>query len=159
MKTGVFLTSLVRLGAAIFLTVNALPTHAQAPDKFPHRPVKWLVPSAAGVRAPAAGYNLLSFDKNASTTNSVFYKNLNYNAARDFRVVATPPRVPVVLAVPPDHPAKSYKQFIDGSVSDAGQTSYASPGVGSPQHIGMEMLQSRTGVRMLHVPCRKPQRC
>jgi tripartite-type tricarboxylate transporter receptor subunit TctC len=191
MIAGRRLTFMVRLGTALVFAMGACSIHAQATEKFPQRPIKWLVPYAAGggldavtriyaaelatrtgqpvivdnrigasgtigiaagVKAPADGYNLLSIENNAYTTHSLFYKNLTYNAPRDLRIVATLARVPVVLAVPIDHPAQTYKQFIDGALAEPGKVTYASPGVGTPQHIGMELMQSRTGAKMLHVP-------
>ena len=186
-----FINPLLRLCTALVVATGALHAQAQTAEKYPQRPIKWLVPYAvgggldavtriyaselashmdqpvivdnrigasgtigiaAGVKAPADGYNLLSIDNNAYTTHSLFYKNLTYNAPRDLQIVATIARVPVVLAVAVNHPAKTYQQFIDGALADAGRMTYASPGVGTPQHIGMELLQSRTGARMLHVP-------
>ncbi len=191
MRIRFFRNSILRLGSALVLAFGALHAQAQVAEKYPQRPIKWLVPYAvgggldavtrvyaaelakhmdqpvivdnrigasgtigiaAGAKAPADGYNLLSIDNNAYTTHSLFYKNLNYDAPRDLQIVATLARVPVVLAVPADHPAKTYQQFIEGALADAGRVSYASPGIGTPQHIGMELLQSRAGARMLHVP-------
>lgn len=105
-----------------------------------------------GVKAPADGYHLLSIDGSAYTTHHVLYKNLPFNPQRDLRIVATLARVPVVLAVGASNPAKTYKQVMDNALAKPGKVTYASPGLGSPQHIGMELLQTRTGARMLHVP-------
>lgn len=186
-----WIKQVLRQGTALVLAYSALHVLAQAPEKYPQRPIKWLVPYAVGggldavtrvyateiarhidqpvivdnrvgaagtigiatgVKSPADGHNLLSIDNNAYTTHSLFYKNLTYNAPRDLQIVATIARVPVVLAVTANHPAKTYQQFIDGVLADPNRVNYASPGVGTPQHIGMELLQSRTGARMLHVP-------
>lgn len=191
MSIRLFFGRLFGRGTALVLALSALHVQAQTPEKFPQRPIKWLVPYAvgggldavtrvyaaeiarhldqpvivdnrvgaagtigiaAGVRAPADGYNLLSIDNNAYTTHSLFYKNLPYNAPQDLQIVATIARVPVVLAVNANHSAKTYQQFVDGVKADPSRESYASPGVGTPQHIGMELLQSRIGARMLHVP-------
>jgi tripartite-type tricarboxylate transporter receptor subunit TctC len=185
------ITLILRSGAALVLAFSTLHAQAQTAEKYPQRPIKWLVPYpvgggldavtrmysnelashmdqpvivdnrvgasgtigiAAAVKAPADGHNLLSIDNNAYTTHSLVFRNLTYNAPRDLQIVATLARVPVVLAVTADHPAKTYQQFIDSALADPGRVVYASPGIATPQHIGMELLQSRTGARMLHVP-------
>ena len=75
-------------------------------------------------------------------------------APKDLKLVATLVRIPLVLAVPGDSPSKTFQDFIQSSKANPGKISYGSPGVGSPLHVGMELLQTRTGTKMLHVPYR-----
>jgi tripartite-type tricarboxylate transporter receptor subunit TctC len=51
-------------------------------------------------------------------------------------------------------PAKSFADFVALAKAQPGKLSYASPGVGTPQHIAGEMLKSLTGIDIVHVPYR-----
>ena len=55
---------------------------------------------------------------------------------------------------PGDSPSRTFQDFVQSSKASAGKASYGSPGVGSPLHVGMELLQARTGAKMQHVPYR-----
>lgn len=62
--------------------------------------------------------------------------------------------LPSVLVVSKDVPAHTLGEFVAYSKKNAGEISYGSVGMGSPQHIAMEMLKLATGADLLHVPYR-----
>ncbi|CAN7724589.1 tripartite tricarboxylate transporter substrate binding protein [Variovorax sp. LjRoot84] len=100
------------------------------------------------------GYTVLTIDNSNFTTAHLVFSKLAYAAPKDLKLVATLVRLPLVLAVPGDSPSKSFQDFIQSAKADPGKISYGSPGVGSPLHVGMELLQTRTGTKMQHVPYR-----
>jgi tripartite-type tricarboxylate transporter receptor subunit TctC len=53
-----------------------------------------------------------------------------------------------------DLPAKSVQELITLAKAQPGKLSYASPGVGTPQHIGGELFKALAGVDIVHVPYR-----
>ena len=108
--------------------------------------------AASVASSPADGYTLMSLDSGSYTTSHLFYTKLNYNAVRDFKLVGTMVRLPVVLAVPANSPLKTYQDFVAFAKANPGKGNYASPGLGTPQHTGMELLQSRTGLKLQHIP-------
>ena len=59
-----------------------------------------------------------------------------------------------IIAVNNDVPAKSFPELIALAKAQPGTLSYASPGVGTPQHIAGELLKSLAGVNITHVPYR-----
>ncbi len=59
-----------------------------------------------------------------------------------------------ILAVNTDVPAKSVAELFALAKARPGTLSYASPGVGTPQHIAGELLKSLAGVDIVHVPYR-----
>ena len=61
------------------------------------------------------------------------------------------------LVVGKDSPWKTTKDIIDAARAKPGTVSYASPGVGSVQHLSGELLSQKTGVKMIHVPYRGSQ--
>jgi len=56
------------------------------------------------------------------------------------------------LVVTPGFKAANLTEFLAMAKADPGKLTFASPGIGSPQHIALELLQQQTGVSFLHVP-------
>lgn len=118
-------------------------------------------PGAAGIvgtelaaRAPADGYTLVTGDNGAMVFHAAMYRKLPYDAAADFEPVAFMARFPLLLAVNPQAGFGSARQLLDEVKAKPGRHSYASPGVGSPHHLAMELLKARTGSFVVHVPYR-----
>ncbi len=63
-------------------------------------------------------------------------------------------RFPLILAVNPQSGFASARQLLDEVKAKPGRYSYASPGIGSPHHLAMELLKARTGSFIVHVPYR-----
>ena len=61
------------------------------------------------------------------------------------------------LVVGKDSPWKTTQDIIDAARAKPGTVSYASPGVGSVQHLSGELLSQKTGIKMIHVPYRGSQ--
>jgi tripartite-type tricarboxylate transporter receptor subunit TctC len=59
---------------------------------------------------------------------------------------------PQALVAHPALPANTVQELIKLALAKPGQINYASPGVGSPNHMGMELLKSVTGINVVHVP-------
>src|SRR5262249_37672569 len=59
---------------------------------------------------------------------------------------------PNVLVAHPKVPASTVQELIAFARANPGKLSYASPGVGSVQHLSMELLASMTGIQLVHVP-------
>lgn len=56
------------------------------------------------------------------------------------------------LVVNPGFKAASLPEFLAMAKASPGKLTFASPGIGSPQHIALELLQQQTGTSFLHVP-------
>ncbi len=59
---------------------------------------------------------------------------------------------PQVLVAYPGLAAKTIGELIKLARARPGQINYASPGIGSPNHMGMELLKAMTGINLVHVP-------
>ncbi|MET0208222.1 MAG: tripartite tricarboxylate transporter substrate binding protein, partial [Burkholderiaceae bacterium] len=117
-------------------------------------------PGAAGVigtdnaaKSPADGYTLLTGDNGAMVFNSALYKKLPY-APSDFAPVGFMARFPLLLVVNPAAGFPTAKRWLELVKDKPGKFSYASPGVGSPHHLAMELLKDRTHSYLVHVPYR-----
>lgn len=104
-------------------------------------------------KAPADGYTLLTGDNGAMVFNSAMYKKLPY-APGDFTPVGFMARFPLILVVNPNSGFSSARQWLDQVRKNPGKYSYASPGIGSPHHLAMELLKERSGSFIVHVPYR-----
>ena len=104
--------------------------------------------------APPDGYALLLGTSSTNGTNSAVYKSLPYDAVKDFTPVTQIIRVPGVIVVNKDFPAKDYASFFALIKGAPGKYSYASSGNGGATHMAMEYYKSLSGLDMMHVPYR-----
>jgi tripartite-type tricarboxylate transporter receptor subunit TctC len=88
----------------------------------------------------------------AHTVNASLYSKLAYDVRRDFVHAVLLASVPGILTVHPSIPAKTTREFIDVAKAKPGQLNYASTGSGGPQHLGMELFKTLTGVEITHIP-------
>ncbi len=80
------------------------------------------------------------------------YKNMPYDALKDFTPVALFASGPYILVVHSQVPIKSVRELIALAKAHPGQLDYASSGNGSAQHLVSSLFNSRAGVQMNHVP-------
>jgi tripartite-type tricarboxylate transporter receptor subunit TctC len=111
---------------------------------------------AAGQVARAApdGYTLLFLVDSTLTINPHLYRNLPYDAARDFAPISIVTRMPNGIIANMNVQANTIQELIAFAKANPGKLSYASPGIGSAPHIGMELFKLMTGTDILHVPYR-----
>lgn len=97
------------------------------------------------------GYTLLiaSF---AFAVNPALYAKLPYDTLRDFTPVVLCAATPNLLVVGREVPVKSLKELLALAKSKPGDLAYASAGIGSSNHLSMEMLKARAGIDLIHVP-------
>jgi tripartite-type tricarboxylate transporter receptor subunit TctC len=101
-------------------------------------------------RADPDGYTVLLINP-ANFINASLYANLNFNFIRDIAPVASFLRVPNVMTVPKDVPAKTVAEFIAYVKANPGKVNLASSGNGTSVHLSGEMFMAMTGAKMLHV--------
>jgi tripartite-type tricarboxylate transporter receptor subunit TctC len=103
------------------------------------------------LRAPADGHTLL-FGTSGSLALAPALQKLPYNVFTDLAPITLAVINPQILVVHPSLPVKSVQDLIRLAKSRPGQINYASVGPGSPNHMGMELLKSMTGIDMVHIP-------
>jgi tripartite-type tricarboxylate transporter receptor subunit TctC len=84
----------------------------------------------------------------------VLYKKINYDPTKDFAPIYFYVKSPFVLVVDPKLPVKSVQELIKYAKESAAPLNYSSAGVGSSQHLSMEYMAQRFGLKMTHVPYR-----
>ena len=111
------------------------------------------IPGTQAVRtARPDGYTLLLTGNGPHATNVALFKRLPYDPLRDFAQVSLTGVLPLVLNVNPAAPAQTFDEFVQWVKANPGRISYASPGIGTPPHLSMELLAQRLGLSMVHVP-------
>ena len=106
----------------------------------------------AAARAKPDGYTIVAALTAQLAVNPALYKNLPYDPVKDFAPITLFADGPYLLVVHPSLPVKSVKEFIDYVRKNPGKISYASAGNGSGAHLAGELLNSMTGIKMVHVP-------
>jgi tripartite-type tricarboxylate transporter receptor subunit TctC len=105
------------------------------------------------INAEPDGYTLL-FVNPASYINATLYGNLKFNVIRDIAPIAAFNRVPNVMTVNKDVPAKTVAEFIAYVKANPGKVNLASSGNGTSVHLSGEMFMAMSGAKMQHVPYR-----
>jgi tripartite-type tricarboxylate transporter receptor subunit TctC len=105
------------------------------------------------INAEPDGYTLQLVNP-ANYINASLYANLKFNFVRDIAPVASFQRVPNVMTVNKDVPAKTVAEFIEYVKANPGKVNMASSGNGTSVHLSGEMFMALTGCKMQHVPYR-----
>lgn len=106
----------------------------------------------AVAKSPPDGYTVLFGSIASHGIGPAVNKNLPYDPARDFAPISMVGTVPNVLVAYPALPVKDVKEFIAHVKANRGKLNYASTGVGTSTHLGMELLKARAGIDIVHVP-------
>ena len=109
----------------------------------------------AAKRAPADGYTLLQLDSDHLAAVPHLYKQRGADAVKNFEPVASIFRTTFMVAVGTESKWKTMGDLIAAAKAEPGKVTYGSWGVGSPGHLGAELLEELTGIRMQHVPYRE----
>jgi tripartite-type tricarboxylate transporter receptor subunit TctC len=101
--------------------------------------------------SPADGYTVL-FMSVAHIMSKPVYSNLGYDIERDLTPITVVSEVSNVFAANPALPAKTVKEALALARARPGELTYATAGVGSPEHFAGEMLKMMTKTNLLAVP-------
>ena len=103
-------------------------------------------------RSKPDGYTLFINPGNGMAGNPYLYKTLPHNVLDDFSHVTTLVKLPFLLAVSPQSPARSVKELLALLKEKGDKASY-----GYPNNISLaagELLKERTGLKIVAVPYR-----
>ncbi|HEY1288260.1 MAG TPA: tripartite tricarboxylate transporter substrate binding protein [Burkholderiales bacterium] len=102
-------------------------------------------------KSPPDGYTLLCSNDNIVSLPSL-KKNVGFDIHRDFLPITQVAGFPMVLIAHPSVPAKSVDELVALAKRQPGKLDYTSGGVGSIQHVAMELFEQATGIRLNHIP-------
>ena len=98
------------------------------------------------------GYTLFLPTASILTINPHLYKNLPFDALKDFAPVGLIANTSNMFVVSPRSGIKTFKDLVDKARANPGTVSYGSSGTGSIQHIAGESLAQQANVKLIHVP-------
>jgi tripartite-type tricarboxylate transporter receptor subunit TctC len=183
MKTGRTLLGLI-------LVSSALTAQGQTAAEFPTRPIRLIVPVAAGggldtttraiaqkltqawgqqvivdnrpgaagvlafdiaIKAAPDGHTLLMMSAD-HVINSVPSPKRPYDITQDVTAVSQATALSYLVYINASVPFATFKELIAYARAHPGKLNYGTPGTGSLQHLGWEVLSQMTGVKLNHVP-------
>ncbi|GAB3769456.1 tripartite tricarboxylate transporter substrate binding protein [Ramlibacter monticola] len=103
------------------------------------------------VRSAPDGYTIFLVNP-ANAINASLYPKLPFNFLEDMQPVAGIVRVPNVMTVTKNFPARTVAEFIEYAKKNPGKVNMASSGSGTSVHLSGEMFKFMTGIDMKHVP-------
>ncbi len=113
------------------------------------------IAAEAVARSAPDGYTLLTC-VTSDAINATLYAKLDFDFPGDFVPIAGVIQLPMVLLVNPSFPARTLPEFIAYAKANPGKVSFASPGIGTPMHVAIELLKMQAGIDVVHVPYRGP---
>lgn len=117
-----------------------------------------MVAAEAAATSPPDGHTVLFCTTgNMTIITELPDTRLTVNPAKDLMGLGMMARTTFGLVVAPNSPWHSINDILAEARRRPGQLSYASPGIGSVQHLAGELLKQRTGTEMIHVPYRGSQ--
>ena len=102
-------------------------------------------------RASPDGYTLGMGNVATLAINPSLYAKLPYDVGRDYVPISYVAAIRNSLSVHPSLPVHSVKALIALAKARPGELNYASGGVGSAQHVPMEMLKALAGINIVHI--------
>ncbi len=109
---------------------------------------------AAGLAARAApdGHTLFVAASGILTINPHLMPNLPYDPVRDFAPLTLAISAPNLLVANPRLPPRDVPSLVAWLKANPNGASYGTSGIGSSEHLTMELFAQRTGTRLTHVP-------
>lgn len=111
-----------------------------------------IIATQTAARATPDGYTMIFQSLSTAVVLAAAYPKLPYDPIGDFRGVVGVSQYPLIMITHPDVPAKNLKEFIALLKANPGKFSYGSSGIGTGQHLAVELFKTMAGVDMVHVP-------
>lgn len=103
-------------------------------------------------RADPDGYTLLATTNGEFALGPVINKSITYDPSHDFTPIGLVTFNPIILVANSQAPYRSVQDLLEAAKRDPGQISWASPGIGTWNHLAGEWFQRQAGIKLLHVP-------
>ena len=114
-----------------------------------------MIAAQAAATAPPDGHTLLMVASGEVAINQHLYREkMTYDPARQLAPVALVGLVPCVVVVAATTPVKTPAELVAYAKANRGKLSFSSSGIGNPQQLAGELMNSMAGIDVLHVPYR-----
>lgn len=105
-----------------------------------------------GARSAPDGYTVTFGTSAGLAVSPALGIKMPFDPQRDFMPVGMIVYSPFLLVIHPSLPVRNIRELIALAKANRGKLNFASPGVGTPNHLGIEMLNTMAGVKFVHVP-------
>jgi len=105
-------------------------------------------------RAAPDGYTLLYGTNGTHAINPTLYRNLRFDATKDFVPVSRLTMIATLLIVNPQFSPNTVEELIRFARANPGVVNFASAGNGTTSHLAGEMFKTIAGIDIVHVPYR-----
>src|SRR5882757_987798 len=102
-------------------------------------------------RAKPDGLTLMS-SLNTLVMNASLFKNLPYDPVTDFAPISLTAWGSLVLVANPGQTLNTLAELVTAARANPKKLTYGSPGVGTPHHLSMALVEQAAGIELLHVP-------
>jgi len=114
-----------------------------------------MLATVAVAKAPPDGYTLLMAASGEVAINHFLFKEkMSYDPVKELVPIAMIGIVPCVVVVADASPVRNPKELIAYAKANPGKLSFSSSGIGNPQQLAGELMNSMAGIQVLHVPYR-----
>jgi tripartite-type tricarboxylate transporter receptor subunit TctC len=110
---------------------------------------------AAGqvARAEPDGYTLMAIPATYAASAALFRK-LSYHPVEDFSQVSMITEFPYILVTYSDHPVRTIADLVRAAQTRNAPLTFGTSGVGSLQHLAMELFANKANIKLQHIPYR-----
>ena len=105
-----------------------------------------------GAKAIPDGYTLLLGTSAGLVVSPALGTKLNYDSLKDYAPIGLAVYAPFALTLHAGVAANTTQEFIDLAKANPGKINFSSPGTGTPNHLGGELLKALAHVNIVHVP-------
>lgn len=138
---------------AVRLVAKGLQERFNVPVIVVNRPGgNHMVAISALRAAPSDGYTLLIGTGSSLWQNVAFLKDLPYEPMKEFSFVGTIGVHPGILVARPSLPVDNTRDLVTYARKNPNKLNYSSGGIGTSNHLFMEIFQAKTGTVMTHIP-------
>ena len=110
------------------------------------------VGAAEVARAAPDGYTIMGGTISTHAINATLYSSLPYDPVKDFVAITLIARVPNMLVINNEIPARNVAELIALMKANPGKWNFASSGNGTSQHLSGELFKGMANVQMQHIP-------
>lgn len=111
-----------------------------------------MIGTGAAAKSPPDGYTLLVASGEVALNPHLYKDKMAYDWDRELQPITLLVKVPNLLAVNMDVPARNVAELIAYAKQNEGKLTFSSSGVGNPQQLTGEMFNKMAGVQIRHVP-------
>ena len=111
-----------------------------------------LVASADVAHAPADGYTILLTSVSLVSFNQFMYRNMPYDAAKDFTFVAPVADASFLVVASTKSGIRTWQDFLRKARENPDTLTFGSAGAGNSTHLYMEMIGRKAGLKLRHIP-------